>query len=79
MIHVDSISSKAKQVDERLLIDLPWYESLKTDIEGGHEVRLLEMGAAFFPALLKDIAEARQRIYFETYILSFSKHSFLFS
>lgn len=68
MIHVDTISDKATKVDERLIIDLPWYESLKSDIEGGHEVRLLEMGAAFFPALLKDIAQARERIYLETYI-----------
>jgi cardiolipin synthase A/B len=68
MIHVDTLSSKAKQVDDRLIIDLPWYESLKTDIEGGHEVRLLEMGIAFFPALLKEIAQARERIYLETYI-----------
>jgi cardiolipin synthase A/B len=68
MIQVSNISDKATLVDGRLLIDLPWYESLQADIEGGHEVRLLEMGATFFPALLEEIAGAHERIYLETYI-----------
>ncbi len=68
MIQVSAISDKAKLVDGRLMIELPWYESLKAEIEGGHEVRLLEMGAAFFPALLEEIAAARERVYLETYI-----------
>ena len=68
MIQATAISDKAKLVDGRLMIELPWYESLKAEIEGGHEVRLLEMGAAFFPALLQEIAAARERIYLETYI-----------
>jgi cardiolipin synthase A/B len=68
MIQTNPISEKGLPIDGRLLVDLPWYESLKADLEGGHEISLLEMGIAFFPALLKEIDEAKERVYLETYI-----------
>jgi len=55
-------------VTDRKYVSLPWYESLKPSLRGGHEVTLLESGAEFFPALGRDVATARHGIYLETYI-----------
>jgi cardiolipin synthase A/B len=68
MIHSGHIASKARAVDGRMQVDLPWHESLKAKIEGGHEVRLLERGAAYFPALISALSHATQSIYLETYV-----------
>ncbi|HMN81102.1 MAG TPA: cardiolipin synthase ClsB [Burkholderiaceae bacterium] len=47
---------------------LAWYRSLKPVMQRGHEVRLLEGGNDYFPALEADCAAARSRIHLETYI-----------
>ena len=61
-------TEQAPDKDDRLIVGLPWYESLHTRIEGGHDVRLLESGREYFPALLADIGAARERVFLETYI-----------
>ncbi len=58
----------ASAVGDRRYVSLPWYESLKPTLRGGHEVTLLESGAEFFPALEQAIAVAVHGIYLETYI-----------
>lgn len=60
--------SIASDVTERKYVSLPWYESLKPALRGGHEVTLLESGAEFFPALEGAIAAASDCVYLETYI-----------
>jgi len=55
-------------VTERKYVSLPWYESLKPALRGGHEVTLLESGAEFFPVLEDAFATAGDCIYLETYI-----------
>lgn len=55
-------------VTEPKYVSLPWHESLRPTMHGGHEVTLLESGAEFFPALELDIAAAAHGIYLETYI-----------
>ncbi|MCO5108578.1 MAG: cardiolipin synthase ClsB [Burkholderiaceae bacterium] len=58
----------ARAVGERRYVSLPWYESLRPKLRGGHDVALLESGAEFFPALEQAIEAARTGIYLETYI-----------
>jgi len=57
-------------VTERKYVSLPWYESLKPALRGGHEVTLLESGVEFFPALEDAIAAAGDSVYLETYIFN---------
>ena len=64
----DSITSRAVFKEGRSFVAMPWHESLKGQIEGGHEVKLLETGADFFPALLAEIEVARESIFLETYL-----------
>ncbi len=63
-----TIRDKAQLLDGRLIVGLPWYESLSPHIEAGHEVRLLASGREYFPALIADLASAQDRVYMETYI-----------
>jgi cardiolipin synthase len=47
---------------------LPWYESVGSEFEDGHDIELLESGREFFPALIKAINGAQNSIFIETYI-----------
>src|SRR5690606_17328378 len=51
-------------------VTLPLYGSLKTRLEDGHEVILLESGDAYFAALAKAIDAARNTVFVETYIFN---------
>ncbi|MEK9721025.1 MAG: cardiolipin synthase ClsB [Quisquiliibacterium sp.] len=54
---------------KRLLLDArARIESLALRELGGHQLQLLECGAAFFPALTEALAAARQTVFVETYI-----------
>jgi cardiolipin synthase A/B len=53
---------------DRILVSLPWYESLRPSIEGGHEVVLLDSGAGYFPALEAALDRAADSVFVETYI-----------
>ncbi|MGE3864235.1 MAG: phospholipase D-like domain-containing protein, partial [Burkholderiaceae bacterium] len=59
---------RSQSAGDRQYLALPWYESLRPVMRGGHEVTLLDSGGEFFPALEAAISEARQRIFLETYI-----------
>ncbi|MEZ5653381.1 MAG: cardiolipin synthase ClsB [Burkholderiaceae bacterium] len=50
--------------------DSAWYRSLRPRLTRGHEVRLLDSGAQYFPALLEAIDSATDEIYVETYIFA---------
>lgn len=58
----------AQPLNDQQYVTLPWYESLRPVMRGGHEVLLLDSGAEFFPALEAAINEATQLIFLETYI-----------
>lgn len=47
-----------------------WYESLKAQEAGGHEVVLLEGGREYFPALIEAIESARSQVFVETYLFA---------
>jgi len=51
-------------------VTLPLYGSLKTRLQDGHEVILLESGDAYFAALVEAIDAARDSVFVETYILN---------
>ena len=51
-------------------VTLPLYGSLKTRLEDGHEVILLESGEAYFSALATAIDAARNTVFVETYIFN---------
>lgn len=51
-------------------VTLPLYGSLKTRLEDGHEIVLLESGDAYFMALARSIEAARNTIFVETYIFN---------
>jgi cardiolipin synthase len=51
-------------------VTLPLYGSLKTRLQDGHEVILLESGDEYFAALERDIDAARSAIFVETYIFN---------
>lgn len=53
---------------DRRIVSLPWYESLRPRIEGGHEVVLLDSGIEYFPALEQAIDAAQDSVFVETYI-----------
>ncbi len=50
-------------------VTLPLYGSLKTRLQDGHEIVLLESGDAYFAALARAIDAARNSVFVETYIL----------
>ncbi len=51
-------------------VTLPLYGSLKTRLEDGHEIVLLESGDAYFTALAAAIDAARNTVFVETYIFN---------
>lgn len=51
-------------------VTLPLYGSLKTRLQDGHEIILLESGDAYFAALERAIDAARNTVFVETYILN---------
>ena len=55
---------------ERRRVSLSWYESVKAELAGGHEIALLITGDAFIPALISSIEAARESIFLETYIFN---------
>ncbi|MEZ5658545.1 MAG: cardiolipin synthase ClsB [Burkholderiaceae bacterium] len=50
--------------------DSAWYRSLRPRLAGGHEVRLLDSGAQYFPALIEAIDGAAKEVFIETYIFA---------
>ncbi len=50
--------------------DAAFYESLRPALADGHEIRLLESGAEYFPDLIESIDAAREEISLETYIFA---------
>lgn len=51
-----------------ILVTRPLFDSLRTRLEDGHEIVLLEYGEAYFSALAEAINAAQQAVFLETYI-----------
>lgn len=64
----DPATPRAAAAKGRRPITLAWTDSLKPVLASGHEVELLRGGVEYFPALVADIARARESVWLETYI-----------